>query len=132
LGVLVVAIIIAEVALAIRVAATARRLRRTVPLATLAATVQASVAVPAPAIPAPIAAPARLAAIAPAAVAAEAVVVAPLAEVHALVAVVVALADKKYVNPYLNPIIKSISYEKVICNSCYCCGHYARSSTGNV
>ena len=103
LDVLVVAIII-ELALAILVAPTVRRLRRTVPLATLVATAQASVAVPAPAIPAPIAAPARLAAIAPAAVAAEAVVVAPLAEVHALVAVVVALADKKYVNPYLNPL----------------------------
>ena len=104
LGVLVVAIIVAEAALVIHVAAIARRLRKTEPLAALATTAQASVAVPAPAIPAPIAAPARLAAIAPAAVAAEAVVVAPLAEVHALVAVVVALADKKYVNPYLNPL----------------------------
>jgi hypothetical protein len=34
----------------------------------------------------------------------EAVVVAPLAEAHALEAVVVALADKRYVNPYLNPL----------------------------
>ena len=94
-----------EAALVIHVVAiTVLPPHRTVPLAIRAATILASVTVPAPAIPAPIAAPARLAAIAPAAVAAEAVVVAPLAEVHALVAVVVALADKKYVNPYLNPL----------------------------
>ena len=96
---LVAVIVIAEVALATPAAvAIARRLRRTVPLATLAAAIRASAVVPAPVALAP------LAAIAPAAVAAEAVVVAPLVEARALVAVVVALADKRYVNPYLNPL----------------------------
>ena len=124
LDVLVVAIII-ELALAILVAPTVRRLRRTVPLATLVATAQASVAIPAPAAPAP------LAATAPAAVSVEAVVVAPLVVAHVLVAVVAAL-DDKICKPLPQPIIKIISYEKVICNSCYCRGHYARSSTGNL
>jgi hypothetical protein len=102
----VVVVVTAEVVSVIHVAvAIARRLRKEAPLATLAATTLASVAVPVPATPAPIAAPAPLAAIVLAAVAAaEAVAVAPLAEAHALEAVVVALADKRYVNPYLNPL----------------------------
>ena len=96
---LVVVVVTAEVVSVIHVAAAiARRLRKEAPLATLAATTLASVAVPVPAAPAP------LAAIVLAAVAAEAVAVAPLAEAHALEAVVVALVDKRYVNPYLNPL----------------------------
>ena len=115
-----------EAALVIHVVAiTVLPPHRTVPLAIRAAAILASVTVPAPAALAP------LVAIAPAVAAAEAVVVAPLAEARALVAVVDALADKRYVTPNLNPF-KRISYEKVICNSCYRRGHYARSSTGNV
>ena len=96
---LVVVVVTAEVVSVIHVAvAIARRIRKEAPLATLAATTLASVAVPVPAAPAP------LAAIVLAAVAAEAVAVAPLAVVVALVAVAVALADKRYVNPYLNPL----------------------------
>ena len=97
---LVVVVVTAEVVSVIHVAvAIARRLRKEAPLATLAATTLASVAVPVPAAPAPLAA-IVLAAVA----AAEAVAVAPLAVAHALEAVVVALADKRYVNPYLNPL----------------------------
>jgi hypothetical protein len=95
--VLVVVVVTAEVVSVIHVAvAIARRLRKEAPLATLAATTLASVAVPVPAAPAPLAAIVLAAA--------EAVAVAPLAVAHALEAVVVALADKRYVNPYLNPL----------------------------
>jgi hypothetical protein len=93
----VVVVVTAEVVSVIHVAvAIARRLRKEAPLATLAAITLASVAVPVPAAPAPLAAIVLAAA--------EAVAVAPLAVAHALEAVVVALADKRYVNPYLNPL----------------------------
>ena len=103
--------VVTEEALALRATITTIAQHRRAERLALRATVRAlaPTAVPTPIAPLAAAAPAPtvpLALLAPAAVpaVAEAVAVAPLAVAHALEAVVVALADKRYVTPNLNPL----------------------------
>lgn len=103
--------VVTEEALALRATITTIAQHRRAERLALRATVRAlaPTAVPTPIAPLAAAAPAPtvpLALLAPAAVPAvvEAVVEVPLAVAHALEAVVVALADKRYVTPNLNPL----------------------------